>query len=93
LSERLNSKYPNKIFYLNKQKKIKNAVDFSFENSKFLYSFKKYIFNVLNQKKFKIFLFLIYFSLILFLMKLKAKIQIGNTPLYDANLTVIRKHI
>jgi hypothetical protein len=39
-------------------------------------------------KKFKIFLFVIYFSLILFLMKFKINIKIGITALYDVNLTV-----
>jgi hypothetical protein len=46
---------------------------FSFENAKFLYSFKNIYLNILNKKKFKIFLFVIYFSLILCFMKLKVK--------------------
>jgi hypothetical protein len=64
------------------------AEDFSFEKAKFLY-LKLYL-NILNKKRFKIFLFVIYFSFILCLMKLNAKIQIGSTTLYDVNLTKIK---
>jgi hypothetical protein len=47
--------------------------------------------NILNKKKFNFFLFEIYFSLIMCLMKLKVYIQIGSTPLYDVNLTIKNK--
>jgi hypothetical protein len=50
------------------------AEDVSFENAKFLKSFKKKYLNILIRRNFGFFDFVIYFLLIHCLIKLKAKI-------------------